>query len=179
MSAVKSTMFTAPSRTDVPITPLAVILNASVAAPAWPVISDIALFRLWKTPIASSARYSTDVATIATTKSTSETANENFITDHGSIRLRCNRARRGPRPGPAAAPARALRIASDTRAEPTPPTDTGAVASPVARRPMVDVARTLARATAGPGTTGADAVTPGMALTGVPMEATPSAAGWT
>src|SRR5690349_7277527 len=51
--------------------------------------------------------------------STTETANENFITDQGSIRLRFSRARRGPR---AAAPAtvdRAERAASVTRAAPT------------------------------------------------------------
>src|SRR5690349_1135879 len=51
--------------------------------------------------------------------STTETANENFMTDQGSIRLRFSRARRGPR---AAAPVtvdRADRTASVTRAAPT------------------------------------------------------------
>src|ERR1700730_12197719 len=75
ISAVNSTMLTAPRRTAVPMTPFAVILKASAEPPAWPVTSAKALFTLWKTFIASSARYSTDVATLATTNSTSDTAN--------------------------------------------------------------------------------------------------------
>src|SRR5689334_6769142 len=62
--------------------------------------------------------------------STTETANENFITDQGSIRLRFSRAGRGPR---AAAPAtvdRAERAASVTRAAPT-------AAAPPAIGPLV------------------------------------------
>jgi hypothetical protein len=54
--------------------------------------------------------------------STSETANENFITDHGSIFFSCNRARRGPREAAAATVARTFRTASPTwvRAAPAP-----------------------------------------------------------
>jgi hypothetical protein len=116
---VNSTMLTAPSSTEVPMTPLAVILKPSVEPPAWPVTSDSALLMLSKTFIASSARYSTEVATIATTNSTSDTAKANFITDHGSIRFRCSRARRGPRVAAPATVARAERTASVTRAAPT------------------------------------------------------------
>src|SRR5690606_24983528 len=71
------------------------------------------------TPIASSARYSTDVATIITTNSTNETANENFMTDHGSIRRMVSRARRGPRAAAEVTVLRATRTASTTRAAPT------------------------------------------------------------
>src|SRR5690606_41657769 len=49
--------------------------------------------------------------------STSDTANENFITDHGSIRLTIRRARRGPRG--VVAVVREVRMASPTRAAPT------------------------------------------------------------
>src|SRR5258705_4840069 len=76
---------------------------------------------------------------MATTNSTSETAKENFITDHGSIRLRCSRARRGPRVAAPATVARALRTASDTRAAPTAAPDRAGVTIDVAplvwRRP--------------------------------------------
>src|SRR3954470_20395352 len=46
--------------------------------------------------------------------STNDTANENFMTDHGSMRLRYRRARRGPRLAAAVTVARALRMASVT-----------------------------------------------------------------
>src|SRR5262249_22450797 len=71
------------------------------------------------TPMASSARYSTDVATTTTMNSTTETANENFITDQGSIRLRFRRARRGPRAAAEETAERAERTVSETRAAPT------------------------------------------------------------
>src|SRR3954469_1993782 len=102
---------------------------------------------------------------MTTTNITNDTANENFITDHGSMRLTCSRARRGPRPAAAATVARALRTASVTRAEPAaagpvavppigpPPTVTGrvwSVARLVVRTPVAPPVRTLARATAGP-----------------------------
>src|SRR6266545_539472 len=166
-SAVKSTTLTAPSSAAPPMTPLAVILKPPPLAspPVAPTMSASALFTLAKTPIASSARYSTAVATIATTKSTNDTANENFMTDHGSMRLRCSRARRGPRGAPGA-PALAVRMASETRAvAAVPPGRTGAVAMPAVRMLAVG-GRTLARATAGPGTTGAVALTTGGALGG-------------
>src|SRR4051812_16391873 len=67
----------------------------------------------------SSARYSTEVATTTTMKRTTETANENFITDQGSMRLRFSRARRGPRPAAEETVERADRTASETRAAPT------------------------------------------------------------
>src|SRR4051812_3917579 len=51
--------------------------------------------------------------------STTETANENFITDHGSMRLRFSRARRGPRAAAEVTVDRAERTASETRAAPT------------------------------------------------------------
>src|SRR4051812_31559341 len=51
--------------------------------------------------------------------STTETANENFITDHGSMRFRFNRARRGPRAAAEATVWRAARTVSVTRAAPT------------------------------------------------------------
>src|SRR5687768_17919725 len=50
---------------------------------------------------------------------TIDTAKENFITDHGSIRLRFSRARRGPRAAADDTVARAERAASDTLAAPT------------------------------------------------------------
>src|SRR5258705_4694585 len=96
---------------------------------------------------------------MATTNSTSETAKENFITDHGSIRLRCNRARRGPRVAAPATVARAERRVSETRAAPTaalPGVRDGAptteVAPVVGRTPVPavltdDVATTAARPT--------------------------------
>src|SRR5262245_8687619 len=111
ISAVKSTMLTAPNRTAVPMTPLAVIRKLSFGAP---VTSESAVFSEVHTCMASKARYSTAVATIATTNSTRDTANENFITDHGSIRLRCRRARRGPRFAPPVA-VRVGRPVSGTR----------------------------------------------------------------
>src|SRR5258706_9293704 len=99
---------------------------------------------------------------MATTNSTKDTANENFMTDHGSIRFRCSRARRGPREAAPATVARADRTASDPRAAPTAAAD-AAPARPGA--PTVDVAPvvwripvpvtvvvppTAARATTGP-----------------------------
>src|SRR5689334_19110472 len=52
---------------------------------------------------------------------TTETANENFMTDQGSIRLRFSRARRGPRAAAPVTVERAERTASVTRAAPTAP----------------------------------------------------------
>src|SRR4051812_40914185 len=52
-------------------------------------------------------------------KSTTDTANENFMTDQGSIRLRFRRARRGPRDAADDTAVRAARTASVTRAAPT------------------------------------------------------------
>src|SRR6476660_2933442 len=115
-SAVNSTTLIAPSRVDPKITPFAVILKVLLSLPVALTMSDRARFTESNTPIASRARYSTDVATTATTSSTNETANENFITDHGSMRLRKSRARRGPR---CAAPGTPRRPASVTLAEPT------------------------------------------------------------
>src|SRR5258706_12236214 len=56
-----------------------------------------------------------------TTKRTKLTANANFMTDHGSIRFRCSRARRGPRPTAELTVLRAARTASVTLAEPLTP----------------------------------------------------------
>ncbi|GHJ46652.1 hypothetical protein Cs7R123_39940 [Catellatospora sp. TT07R-123] len=53
-----------------------------------------------------------------TTSSTNDTAKENFITDHGSIRLMLSRALRGPREADAPALERAARTASVTRTAP-------------------------------------------------------------
>src|SRR5258705_9527766 len=135
---------------------------------------------LSNTFIASRARYSTDVATIATTNSTSDTANENFMTDHGSIRFRCSRARRGPRVAAPVMVARADRSVSDTRAAPTAaaPGRVGAPTTEVApvvwRRPVpvtvvfgaVD-GTTVARPVAG-----VDVVVPGLgeAVVGRPVD---------
>src|SRR5581483_6587640 len=108
---------------------------------------------------------------------TNDTANENFMTDHGSIRLTCSRARRGPRPTAAETVLRALRTASVTLAEPEAPLgppDTVPV-EPPGRTPRVPVAdappegtRTLARATAGepPGTDPTPAPLEGIAAGG-------------
>src|SRR5947207_5835361 len=137
-SAVKSTTFTVPSSADPKITPFAVILKLLLAlAPVAPTISASALLTLSNTPIASSARYSTAVATITTISSTNDTANENFMTDQGSMRLMYRRARRGPRP--AATVARAPRTASLTRAAPL--TEIGVVAPPGVRALTVAVPR--------------------------------------
>ncbi len=65
------------------------------------------------------------MATIATTKSTSDTAKANFITDHGSIRLRCSRARRGPLLAVLVTVPRTALAASATRAAPTATEPTG------------------------------------------------------
>src|SRR5262245_32718192 len=96
-------------------------------------MSASAVLTLWITPIASSARYSTDVATMITNSNTHDTAKANFITDHGSIRLRWSRARRGPRPAAPATVARADRTAAVTLAAPT----AAPAARPVVPRPGV------------------------------------------
>src|SRR5438067_76000 len=113
-SAVNSTTLTRPRTPATPITPRAVILNPPFFPPVAPIMSASALLTLANTPIASRARYSTAVATIATKNSTKDTAKENFITDHGSIRLTNSRARRGPREAAEETAARALRTASAT-----------------------------------------------------------------
>jgi len=88
--------------------------------------------------------------------STSETANENFITDHGSIFFSCNLARRGPREAAAATVARTLRTASPTwvRAVPAPaaPTlaDPTTLALPIgAAAPITEVRAPLVCAAVG------------------------------
>src|SRR2546421_5510768 len=113
-SAVNSTTLTRPRTPATPITPRAVVLNPPFFPPVAPIMSASALLTLANTPIASRARYSTAVATIATKNSTKDTAKENFITDHGSIRLTNSRARRGPREAAEETAARALRTASAT-----------------------------------------------------------------
>src|SRR5947207_10358394 len=113
-SAVNRTTLTRPRTPATPITPRAVILNPPFFPPVAPIMSASALLTLAKTPIASRARYSTAVATIATKNSTKDTANENFITDQGSIRLTYSRARRGPREAAEETAGRALRTASAT-----------------------------------------------------------------
>src|SRR5690606_2412926 len=66
--------------------------------------------------------------------STSDTANENFITDHGSIRFTVRHARRGPRGVVAAV--RAVRSTSPTRAAPTAvPVPVGRMVMPLVGRP--------------------------------------------
>src|SRR5262245_49613132 len=97
---------------------------------------------------------------MATTKSTRDTANENFMTDHGSMRLRCRRARRGPRVAAPATVARAERRVSDTRAAPTDRLGVTTGLAPVGCRTpgggaFTGGAATEARATTGPGGTAA------------------------
>src|SRR6266508_1758342 len=104
--AVNSTTLTRPSTAATPITPTAVILNPPFFDPAAPIMSASARLTLSNTPIAFRARYSTEVATIAMKNSTNDTAKLNFITDHGSMRLRNSRARRGPRAAAAETAAR-------------------------------------------------------------------------
>src|SRR5687768_12341093 len=72
-----------------------------------------------------------------TTRSTNETAKENFITDHGSTRLMLRRARRGPREALVVTPVRAARTASVTRTAPAVAlfTTERSVAAPMAVRP--------------------------------------------
>src|SRR5919202_2990273 len=153
-SAVTSTTLTVRSRADPKMTPFAVILNVLFASPPTPLaMSASALLTLLNTPMVSSARYSTAVATTPTISRTNDTANENFMTDQGSMRLTYSRARRGPRPTAAVTPARALRMASLTRAAPVvgPALPvTGGPAMPPGRMPVVVAPRTLARATADP-----------------------------
>src|SRR6266508_832007 len=116
--AVNSTTLTRPSTAATPITPTAVILNPPFFDPAAPIMSASARLTLSNTPIAFRARYSTEVATIAMKNSTNDTAKLNFITDHGSMRLRNSRARRGPRAAAAETAVRALSTASATRPAP-------------------------------------------------------------
>src|SRR5882757_1941320 len=153
-SAVNSTTLTRPSTPAVPITPSAVILKVPLP-PLAPIMSASALFTLSHTPIASSARYSTAVATIATKNSTNATAKENFITDHGSIRLTNSRARRGPRAAADETVARAARTASATRpvlpVEPRPRTAPVAVPAAPAPAITVGVARPVGGAVGGAG----------------------------
>src|SRR6185312_15345618 len=75
--------------------------------------------------------------------STTETANANFITDQGSIRLRFSRARRGPRDAAELTDVRAARTASPTRAAPTADglPIPGGRPPPLAGRPAVAVPR--------------------------------------
>ncbi|GAA4453311.1 hypothetical protein GCM10023170_043320 [Phytohabitans houttuyneae] len=134
--------------------------------------------------MASSARYSTEVATITTMKSTSDTANENFITDQGSMRFTFSLARRGPREAADATVLRAARTASPTRAAPTAAAPAPAVptvrtdAPPAAARPVPG------RAPAPGGMGGMPGATPGFTcvapaggeLTGALPEATGAAA---
>src|SRR3954452_19088662 len=123
--AVNRTTLTAPISIDVPMTPQAVMRKPPVAEPSVPPLALTNSLRLLltsvQTPMASSARYSTEVATTTTMNSTTETANENFMTDQGSIRLRFSRARRGPRAAAPVTVERAERTASVTRAAPTAP----------------------------------------------------------
>src|SRR6266545_4680147 len=95
--AVNSTTLTRPSTAATPITPTAVILNPPFFDPAAPIMSASARLTLSNTPIAFRARYSTE---------------------HGSMRLRNSRARRGPRAAAAETAVRALRTASATRPAP-------------------------------------------------------------
>src|SRR5688500_11340336 len=122
-SAVNSTTLTAPLSIDVPMTPQAVMRKPPVAAPVPPPVVATRLSRLLltsaQTPMASSERYSTEVATTTTMNRTTDTAKANFITDQGSIRLRFRRARRGPRAAADVTVDRADRTASVTRAAPT------------------------------------------------------------
>ncbi|GAB3502990.1 hypothetical protein GCM10027575_06490 [Phytohabitans suffuscus] len=115
--------------------------------------------------------------------STSDTANENFITDHGSMRLTLSLARRGPREAADATVLRAARTASPTRAAPTAAAPVPAAAPtvrtdapPAAARPVPGLAGMPGGITgapgAGPGVTGA--APPGGELTG----ALPAAAIW-
>src|SRR5689334_11810667 len=80
--------------------------------------------------------------------STTETANENFITDQGSMRLRFRRARRGPRAAAEATVARAERTVSLTRAAPT-------AAAPLAVPPVGPAGRCLVPAPGWAGDAGA------------------------
>src|SRR5262245_57337889 len=68
---------------------------------------------------------------MSTKNITNETANENFITDHGSTRFTKRRARRGPRPAAVETVLRADRTASATRPALPPAT----VAVPTVARP--------------------------------------------
>src|SRR5690606_15158298 len=70
---------------------------------------------------------------ITSMNSTSDTANENFITDHGSIRFTVRRARRAPRG--VVAVVRAARGASPSRAAPT------ALGAPIRRMVLFSVGR--------------------------------------
>src|SRR5690242_7795795 len=136
-SAVNSTTLTRPSTPATPMTPSAVILNPPfLPPPVAPIMSASALLTLANTPIASRARYSTAVATIATKNSTNDTANENFMTDHGSMRLTNSRARRGPREAADETAARALRTASATFA---PPICTARARAPIAAPEITEV----------------------------------------
>ena len=103
---------------------------------------------------------------MATMNSTSDTANENFMTDQGSIRLRCSRARRGPRLAAPATVARAVRRDSETRAAPTAAAPVTAPATP---RPGVVVVAGRASSLAGTETDARPTVVPGRAPLG-PVE---------
>src|SRR5262245_54678605 len=150
-SAVNSTTLTNPRSAAPPMTPFAVILKPPESLlPVAPITSARVLLTLSNTPIASSASHSTDVATMITTKRTNETANANFIPDHGSMGFTGRRARRGPRPAAAVTVLRAARTASVTRAVLADRPD-----NPIVPVDEEDGIRTLARATAGPPEVGA------------------------
>src|SRR6266511_1065199 len=184
--AVNSTTLTRPSTAATPITPTAVILNPPFFDPAAPIMSASARLTLSNTPIAFRARYSTEVATIAMKNSTNDTAKLNFITDHGSMRLRNSRARRGPRAAAAETAVRALRTASATRpaprgtvrprvpVAPTAPVEMGAVGDStgvtrpaVSRAPAGTAARPVLTLTGGADAGAASGESGGGAIPGV------------
>src|SRR5207248_7052371 len=118
---------------------------------------------------------------MATKNNTNETANENFITDHGSTRLTNSRARRGPREAAEETAARALRIASATLPVPigtdrprVPGAEIGAVgdSAGVTRAPAAAVgeiraaAGTEARPVLTPAVGGAEVGAPGSGASG-------------
>src|SRR5258705_8860974 len=91
-------------------------------------------------------------------KTTNDPATATSITAHGSMRFRCSRARRGPRPTAELTVLRAARTASVTRAEPV----AGAAGELIAcvdaaagvRTAARAIAETLAVPVAGPTLTG-------------------------
>src|SRR4051794_36271713 len=99
-SADTRTMLIAPRMAAMPNTRPALIRgSAGALAPSPPTRDEYVPFSLSQTPMPSRTVYSTPTATSQTKNIATPSTRDSFSTDHGSKRLTCRLARRGPRPG--------------------------------------------------------------------------------
>src|SRR5216117_1582736 len=98
-SALNSTMLTAPMIAATPNTRPALIRGwPPPLSVGWRISLEMP-FSLSHTPMPSSTAYSTPTATSHTKNRATPRTSDSLSTDHGSNRLICKFARRGPRPG--------------------------------------------------------------------------------